>query len=628
MTLSNPKLSVIIPYYNHGRYLNATVQSALASYSGSMEIIIVNDGSKEKLAETYLNSAKMLSDSVVVLKKENGGLSSARNLGLDAARGEYIQFLDSDDMLFPGKINRQIAHLTSDSTLMGSICGYAFTDPWMVKFDVGYDSIARFPLNLGSFLMLWERGFSVPIHSALFEASVFNELRFNTSVEGKEDWIFWCQLLSKTTKRLGYLPFLGAAYRGHEESMTRSSRRMASSYITAAKTIQSFIGSSYPGFLDASREWYDSCYLPRIADEEWDLEHAQAQSSAPVLPIYQENRKKEVLPKLKVSVSKEFLGLISLVIPVFNHSNYLDQCIASAVSQAGISEIIIIDDCSTEELVREKLIEWAEFDDRIKLIFNDSNNGIAESQNQGVALATSEYVGFLDCDDALQVNASLALCSAIKENNSDYFFTDRYNIDEKGALVQQIKYGGYDWIAPSSNIQLDLFLGMVASHWKVIRKSSYLAAGGSSSALTGVQDWDLALKLLHSSRFHHIQEPLYRHRIHSNSVTSSAMMGQFWKTNVSRRNYLKQLRARTPSEYSSTTTIESELNLDLIKQLAPRLLKGEKFVLDRRHRQLSIDEVNLVREFNSFFEEIKLSDTDGVSVLGYLWSEKSLVSLF
>jgi glycosyltransferase involved in cell wall biosynthesis len=298
------------------------------------------------------------------------------------------------------------------------------------------------------------------------------------------------------------------------------------------------------------------------------------------------------------------------------------------VSQAGLSEIIIIDDCSTEELVREKLIKWANFDDRIKLIFNDTNIGIAESQNRGVALATSEYVGFLDCDDILQSNASLALCSAIKDNDSDYYFTDRYNIDEKGALSGHIKYGGYDWIAPSSNIKLDLFLGMVASHWKVIRKSSYISAGGSSTELTGVQDWDLALKLLHSSSFHYVQEPLYRHRIHSNSVTSSAMMGQLWKTNISRRNYLERLRDQITSEHLSTIITTEELTLEHLKQLAPSLLKGERFVLDRQNRKLSINEINLIREFNSFFEEIHLCDTDSVSVLGYLWSEKSLVGPF
>lgn len=90
------KLSIVIPVYNAEKYLGATVDSILAQDYDDYEIILVNDGSKDEsgnlcnqLAERY--------DKISVIHKSNGGVSSARNAGIDAARGKYIAFVDSDD---------------------------------------------------------------------------------------------------------------------------------------------------------------------------------------------------------------------------------------------------------------------------------------------------------------------------------------------------------------------------------------------------------------------------------------------------------------------------------------------------------------------------------------------------
>ena len=93
-------LSVIIPVYNVEKYLRKCVDSVLAQDIADMEVILVDDGSPDNsgaICDEYAEKDAR----VKVIHKENGGLSTARNVGLDIARGKYITFVDSDDYLLP-----------------------------------------------------------------------------------------------------------------------------------------------------------------------------------------------------------------------------------------------------------------------------------------------------------------------------------------------------------------------------------------------------------------------------------------------------------------------------------------------------------------------------------------------
>lgn len=100
MVYNYPLISVIIPVYNVERYLRRCVDSVLLQTYPNIEIILVNDGSSDHSQEICENYAKT-QPSVRALKKPNGGLSSARNIGLNSARGKYIGFIDSDDWVAP-----------------------------------------------------------------------------------------------------------------------------------------------------------------------------------------------------------------------------------------------------------------------------------------------------------------------------------------------------------------------------------------------------------------------------------------------------------------------------------------------------------------------------------------------
>lgn len=93
-----PKISVIVPIYNVELYLSECIDSIIKQTFFDIEIILINDGSTDNckdICEYYKN----IDNRVIVINKDNGGLSSARNAGIDIAKGEYIIFIDSDDII-------------------------------------------------------------------------------------------------------------------------------------------------------------------------------------------------------------------------------------------------------------------------------------------------------------------------------------------------------------------------------------------------------------------------------------------------------------------------------------------------------------------------------------------------
>ncbi len=91
-------ISVVIPAYNVGKYIDKCIDTVLTQTYSNIEIILVDDGATDDTAEICDNYAKK-DNRVKVIHKKNGGLSDARNAGIDAAKGKYITFIDSDDYI-------------------------------------------------------------------------------------------------------------------------------------------------------------------------------------------------------------------------------------------------------------------------------------------------------------------------------------------------------------------------------------------------------------------------------------------------------------------------------------------------------------------------------------------------
>lgn len=123
-----PKVSVVIPVYNVERYVSDCLDSILAQTLSDVEIICVNDGSTDDSAAILRDYAQR-DARILVLEQENQGLAGARNSGLDAATGEYVLFLDSDDWAEPTMIEEVYTRCVQDDADMGIFkLRYVYTD--------------------------------------------------------------------------------------------------------------------------------------------------------------------------------------------------------------------------------------------------------------------------------------------------------------------------------------------------------------------------------------------------------------------------------------------------------------------------------------------------------------------
>ncbi len=109
MVYNNEIVSVIIPIYNSEKYLKETVESVLKQTYDKIEIVLIDDCSKDNSPEILKELSEKYNNIVFFLQTKNMGAAAARNKGMELASGRYIAFLDSDDLWYPKKIEKQIA---------------------------------------------------------------------------------------------------------------------------------------------------------------------------------------------------------------------------------------------------------------------------------------------------------------------------------------------------------------------------------------------------------------------------------------------------------------------------------------------------------------------------------------
>jgi glycosyltransferase involved in cell wall biosynthesis len=631
---NHPLVSYIIPNFNQAKYLYEAVSSILLSYSGPKEIIVIDDCSTDPTTPRRLNELISKFPFIKLMHNErNKGLSRTRNAGLAACEGDYVQFLDADDLLFPHKIDFQIQHFWFGNNLDISITDYLLCDETLSEFTPLEPNIGKYNLSLDDFLFQWERGLTIPIHSALFKRSALSNVRFNETLSAKEDWLFWCTQLIHH-KRIAYLNIFGAAYRQHEQAMTKKNvSEMSKMWLKSASLIAEQLEDK-EAFLAAADDWYHTHYEYAIKEQE-NIEKKKHNED------HNPETKPLVLPTVKphnTSNKKTF----SVIIPIYNHFEYLNQCLQSVFDQTFEDyEIICVDDHSPDPRVQEALEQLRANTPNVKVIFNEANLGISASFNRAIEIAEGEFIAFLDCDDYLSKEALEQIDQKIIENPEvDYFFTDKIDVDESNRFIRRANYGGYPDIRPSGDIADDLLDGMVASHLKVIRKAAIVAAGKFNPELDGVQDYDLALRIAGKGKLQYVNKPLYYHRQHFTSVTSSDSIRQFRNQNIARRAACDQWypKAGNPGElltaYVPAITEGKNINLEeleahKIRTFMPKnftqsevkdaVKQGYMCILDTRGETLG-KWAYLLRDYNSYFDLIIIDDPQiAIFLIGYLW---------
>lgn len=210
--MKRPKISIIVPIYNVEHYLHHCVDSILAQTFTDWELLLIDDGSPDRSGEICDEYAKK-ETRIRVFHKENGGVSSARNLGLDEAQGEWVTFIDADDYILPDFFNglyKPIDEGENVDFVHGGCCNVKNDE--IVSVNQSYDNYIGD--NPGYVFKVF-RGLTV---SKLFSLENVNlgadgrPLRFDEKMKIAEDMAFTLDYLL-TVKRYAFVEEKGYCYR-------------------------------------------------------------------------------------------------------------------------------------------------------------------------------------------------------------------------------------------------------------------------------------------------------------------------------------------------------------------------------------------------------------------------------
>ena len=170
-------VSVIVPIYNVENELDRCVQSILKQTYYCIEIILVDDGSPDRCPQ-MCDAYKKQDTRIKVIHKENGGLSDARNAGLDIAEGEFIAFIDSDDWVAENFIEHLVKQLTdTDSDI--AICGYTIINEKGKQRHYGTDETIKILGHEAALHELFaQQRFGCMIWQKLYRKGLFKDIRF------------------------------------------------------------------------------------------------------------------------------------------------------------------------------------------------------------------------------------------------------------------------------------------------------------------------------------------------------------------------------------------------------------------------------------------------------------------
>ena len=198
--LEQPLISIIVPVYKVEKYLKRCVDSILTQTYQNMEIILVDDGSPDNCG-AICDRYKETDSRVVVIHKKNGGLSDARNVGIEIARGEYITFIDSDDFISPFFLENLWI------TIQKSECEIAAS--WFINYYAGDNIPEAKKVNIKDITvlskedfykkLLYQDGVEVSAWGKLYKTNLFQGVKYPV---GKlyEDIPTTYLLVEKTTK--------------------------------------------------------------------------------------------------------------------------------------------------------------------------------------------------------------------------------------------------------------------------------------------------------------------------------------------------------------------------------------------------------------------------------------------
>ncbi len=211
--MNTPVVSVVIATYNKADTIRAAIDSVLNQTYRNFEVLVVDDGSTDETAPRIRDYG----DKIRYLPKKNGGTGSTRNLGIEQARGEYVAFLDGDDLWLPQKLELQVAAFEREPGLSAVQCSAHYVDPELNVLETrhcspGQDTLLDFLLfrNLPAFASC-----------VMIRKQVLNRIgKFGLDLVILSDWDMACRIAKTGTLRSVPEPLV--LYRQYPNNQSRS----------------------------------------------------------------------------------------------------------------------------------------------------------------------------------------------------------------------------------------------------------------------------------------------------------------------------------------------------------------------------------------------------------------------
>lgn len=460
-TAKNVKVSIIIPVYNASKTLPECLDSILNQTMPEFEAICIDDGSADDSWEIL--TAYALKDSRIrIIHQENQGPGKTRNHGLELAAGEYIIFVDSDDYIKPMALE--------------SICraGYA-QDADIVLYDGDkFDAVTRkrirsthflrmdfLPKNLDAFSLLdcpetiFQLTSPGPWSRAVRRELIEREKLCFSDLKNSED-LFFSYSAMATAERIAFVPQKLYMYRVGQTTNVKSEKAMApvdfiEAYLElyrklAEKSLFELCKKSFGlrfcssiihaiRTIDSESARKEIC--ERLCDENVTQMHVLDQSDA----FYNNSREVRQVHYLLRDYRKDPITTpkVSVIIPVFNVENYLEDCLESLLNQTMPDfEVLCMDDGSTDGSI-DLLTLYSRLDSRIKVFFGE-NEGAAVQRNRGIDASVGEYLYFMDSDDMAVDTLLEKTYSAAIRANADVVAFDINALDMQTGKLQGQKY--------------------------------------------------------------------------------------------------------------------------------------------------------------------------------------------
>jgi glycosyltransferase involved in cell wall biosynthesis len=230
-----PLVSVVVPSFNSASTVEATLDSVAAQTYRNLEILVVDDGSTDDGA-ARVEQRQQSDGRIRLIRKENGGVASARNVGIAASSGEFIAFIDADDLWHPTKVAKQLAVMERGGPELGLVYspfrvidrqGFVKESSWNFGVE-GWAPHRHFHINLvgnGSAIMVRR--------SVLDELGGYSSALRAAGAEGCEDLLLQMRIAARY--RLGYVPEYLIGYRRYPGNMSSNTKTMSRSGVLAAQ---------------------------------------------------------------------------------------------------------------------------------------------------------------------------------------------------------------------------------------------------------------------------------------------------------------------------------------------------------------------------------------------------------